>query len=145
MFQLLLLKKTISTQLVSLVSNTPKPDVNVKIEFDTDTEKFQQALNENFGRFKKLDSGKEREVSIMDLYRHMRGRLKCLISCKKPDQYILFQTVQIITCWISVCKFFSSRQCFCFCGLLTHIVLRTGSSISVSKFVSLSGISIPLG
>ena len=106
---MLLLKKNISTQLVSLINNTPKPEVNVKIEFDTDTEKFQKAVDENFGGFKKLDSGKEREVRVVDLHMHMRLRLKHLNSscCAKPDQYILFQNcTNYYLLHITVCNFF---------------------------------------
>lgn len=50
------------TQLLSLINNTPKPDVNIKIEFSTDDEKFQKGLDDNFGTFKKADD-KDLEVS----------------------------------------------------------------------------------
>ena len=59
-FQQLLLKKAINTQLLSLINNVPKPEVNVKIEFVTDAEKFEQAIKANFGTFKRVE---EKEAS----------------------------------------------------------------------------------
>ena len=54
-FQQLLLKKCITTQLLSLINNVPKPEVNVKIEFVTDPDKFKQAVKSNFGTFKRTE------------------------------------------------------------------------------------------
>ncbi|XP_060598394.1 B-box type zinc finger protein ncl-1-like isoform X2 [Ruditapes philippinarum] len=51
--QLLLMKKTISSQLLSLINNTPNPDVNVHIDFKTNSSEFEEAVKKTFGSFKK--------------------------------------------------------------------------------------------
>lgn len=51
--EILSMKKLIASQLLSLINNTPKPDVNINIEFLTDSEKFEHAVKEWFGTFKK--------------------------------------------------------------------------------------------
>lgn len=51
--QLMLLRKVIRTQLLQLINNTPNPDVNINIEFNTDSQVFQEALEKTFGSFKK--------------------------------------------------------------------------------------------
>lgn len=51
--EILSMKKLIASQLLSLINNTPKPDVNINIEFVTDNEKFETAVREWFGTFKK--------------------------------------------------------------------------------------------
>ncbi|XP_064608306.1 brain tumor protein-like isoform X2 [Liolophura sinensis] len=56
--QILLLKGLISTQLLSLINNTPRPDVNTTIEFYTDTARFEEAVKKNFGSFTKEDDHK---------------------------------------------------------------------------------------
>lgn len=54
--QLLLMKKTISSQLLSLINNTPNPEVNVNIEFKTDAADFETAVKKTFGSFKKEEN-----------------------------------------------------------------------------------------
>ena len=49
--ELLSLKKMIKMQLMSLINNTPKPDVNIKINFHTDQDKFEEAITRTFGSF----------------------------------------------------------------------------------------------
>ncbi len=58
--ELLSIKKLITMQLMSLINNTPKPDVNVKIEFTTDAAKFEEAINTTFGSFVKQDEGSQK-------------------------------------------------------------------------------------
>ena len=53
--QVVLLKKLISTQLLSLINNTPKPDVTINIEFKTDSNTFTEAMNKTFGSLVKED------------------------------------------------------------------------------------------
>lgn len=53
--QIIMMKKIISSQLLSLINNTPIPDVDITIEFHTDTEVFQQAVKKTFGSFSKAD------------------------------------------------------------------------------------------
>ena len=51
--QLMLMKKMILSQLLRLINNTPKPDVNINIEFHTDSKVFQDAVENAFGSFTK--------------------------------------------------------------------------------------------
>lgn len=51
--QLMLMKKMIMSQLLTLINNTPKPDVNISIEFHTDGKTFQHAVENTFGSFNK--------------------------------------------------------------------------------------------
>ena len=51
--QLLLMKKLVSSYLISLINKTPNPEVNINIEFKTDAALFQAAIKETFGSFKK--------------------------------------------------------------------------------------------
>ena len=53
--EILSMKKMIKLQLMSLINNTPKPDVNVRINFHTDQEKFEEAITKTFGTFVKLE------------------------------------------------------------------------------------------
>ena len=53
--EILSMKKMIKLQLMSLINNTPKPDVNVRINFHTDQEKFEEAITETFGTFLKVE------------------------------------------------------------------------------------------
>ena len=53
--ELLSMKKMIKLQLLSLINNTPKPDVNVRINFHTDQEKFEEAVTKTFGSFPKVE------------------------------------------------------------------------------------------
>lgn len=45
--EVLYLRKIIGIQLLNLINNTPKPDVNTSLEFVTDAEKFQSVLQVN--------------------------------------------------------------------------------------------------
>lgn len=67
--QLLLLKNIISTQMKSLMSSLPSVDVDVNIEFKTDTAKFEEALNKTFGHFKKEEENEETKVNCLKLFR----------------------------------------------------------------------------
>ena len=42
--EVLTLKKVVGTQLMNLINNTPKPDVNVALEFNTNFEKFTEVV-----------------------------------------------------------------------------------------------------
>ncbi|KAL1459096.1 hypothetical protein WDU94_011104 [Cyamophila willieti] len=48
--EILALKKHVSNQLLNLINNTPKPDVDVTFQFVTDGEKFKQAVKATFGK-----------------------------------------------------------------------------------------------
>ncbi len=48
-------KKLISSQLLSLINNTPKPEVNIKLEFQTNAQQFEDAITSAFGSFVKLE------------------------------------------------------------------------------------------
>ena len=47
------LEKYISKQLMMLINNTPKLDVTVNIQFDSDVSQFTEAMAKNFGTFRK--------------------------------------------------------------------------------------------
>lgn len=59
---LLLMKKVISNRLLSLMSLTPDPEVDVHIEFQTDNEEFEKSLKKTFGSFKKEDDDDDNKV-----------------------------------------------------------------------------------
>lgn len=58
--QLLLMKKVIISQLMSLLSTIPKSEVDVHIEFNTNAEEFEKAIKKNFGSFKKEEEEETR-------------------------------------------------------------------------------------
>lgn len=49
--EILTLKKVVGTQLLNLINNTPKPDVNVSLEFDTNFDKFAEVVKVSFITF----------------------------------------------------------------------------------------------
>ncbi|XP_039295126.1 brain tumor protein [Nilaparvata lugens] len=51
--EILSLRRCVSTQLLNLINNTHKPDVNVNIEFKSDMNKFTDAIQSTFGSFRK--------------------------------------------------------------------------------------------
>lgn len=64
--QLMLMKNMIATQLFTLIRNTPKPDVNISIEFHTNNEVFQKAVENYFGSFiKEIPREPERPSSSL--------------------------------------------------------------------------------
>lgn len=50
--EIMYLKKIVSTQLLNLINNTPKPEKNYSIEFESDFEKFEQTIKNVFGQFR---------------------------------------------------------------------------------------------
>uniref|UniRef100_A0A1B6H495 Uncharacterized protein n=1 Tax=Cuerna arida TaxID=1464854 RepID=A0A1B6H495_9HEMI len=54
--EVLCLRQLVSTQLLNLINNTPKPDVNTTLEFVTDMDKFTAAIQATFGHFRKPES-----------------------------------------------------------------------------------------
>nr|CAD7405060.1 unnamed protein product [Timema poppensis] len=50
--EVLALKKTVGAQLLYLINNTPKCNVNTAIHFDTDMSKFEDAVKATFGSFR---------------------------------------------------------------------------------------------
>uniref|UniRef100_A0A1B6L209 RING finger protein 207 n=1 Tax=Graphocephala atropunctata TaxID=36148 RepID=A0A1B6L209_9HEMI len=54
--EVLCLRQLVSTQLLNLINNTPKPDVNTTLEFVTDMDKFTSAIQTTFGHFRKQES-----------------------------------------------------------------------------------------
>ena len=81
-----MLKKAMCTQLLSLINNTPKPEVNVKIEFTTDADRFEAALKENFGAFKKVDGAKEAS-EVRTGTRRGRGRAEAKQRMVEEDSF----------------------------------------------------------
>lgn len=51
--QMLLVKQLITSQLMSLINNTPKLDVSVDIKFNANTDVFKEAAKKTFGSFAK--------------------------------------------------------------------------------------------
>lgn len=49
--EIMYLKKCVSTQLLNLINNTPKPEKSYSIEFETDYDKFEQTVKGAFGQF----------------------------------------------------------------------------------------------
>ncbi len=62
--EILSLKKTIARQLLSLINNSPKPDVDVRIEFLTDSQKFEDAMTDTFGSFAKKSTVTMKKILI---------------------------------------------------------------------------------
>lgn len=54
--EVLALRRVVGNQLLNLINNIPKPDININIEFITDMDKFKAALKASFGHFRKNDS-----------------------------------------------------------------------------------------
>lgn len=61
--EILSLKKFVGTQLLSLINNTPKPDISITMAFETDEKKFEEAVKETFGKIKKPEPPVKREDS----------------------------------------------------------------------------------
>jgi hypothetical protein len=55
---LLLMKKKISAQMLSLINNTPDPDVDISIKFKTNNKEFEEAVKKHFGDFQKKEECK---------------------------------------------------------------------------------------
>ena len=66
--ELLSMKKMIKLQLMSLINNTPKPDVNVRINFHTDQEKFEESITKTFGTFLKVEDEDQKVRQLYELY-----------------------------------------------------------------------------
>lgn len=49
--EIMYLKKCVSTQLLNLINNTPKPEKSFSIEFESDFEKFERTVRSIFGFF----------------------------------------------------------------------------------------------
>lgn len=50
--EVMYLKKLVSTQLLNLINNTPKPEKVYSLEFESDFEKFEQTIKSVFGSFR---------------------------------------------------------------------------------------------
>lgn len=50
--EVMYLKKIVSTQLLNLINNTPKPEKVYTIEFESDFDKFEQTMKNVFGQFR---------------------------------------------------------------------------------------------
>lgn len=50
--EIMYLRKTVGTQLMNLISNTPKTEGSYSVEFQTDFSEFEKVVKEAFGRFK---------------------------------------------------------------------------------------------
>ncbi|XP_046395805.1 B-box type zinc finger protein ncl-1-like [Ischnura elegans] len=61
--EILSLKGVVGAQLKNLINNTPKPDVNVSLEFETDMKKFEAAAKATFGNLKREVPGTPKGVS----------------------------------------------------------------------------------
>uniref|UniRef100_T1JAV6 Uncharacterized protein n=1 Tax=Strigamia maritima TaxID=126957 RepID=T1JAV6_STRMM len=57
--EVLSLKRIVGSQLLYLINNTPKPEVNICLEFMSDPEKFEDSVKMTFGYFKKDQQSKD--------------------------------------------------------------------------------------
>lgn len=64
-YELITLKQMISTQLLKLINNTPKPEVSFSIEFETDIDKFENSIKNSFGKFQTEDTRSESPVPTL--------------------------------------------------------------------------------
>ena len=62
--ELMSMKKLMASQLLSLINNTPKPEVNINIDFVTDNDRFDEAIKEHFGNFKKKQKNKAAMMQV---------------------------------------------------------------------------------
>lgn len=63
-----LMRKMISAQLMFLINNTPKPDININLDFHSETEAFQEAINKTFGSFVKEEPKPQLERPLSSLH-----------------------------------------------------------------------------
>ena len=75
--EILLVKRQITDQMLSLINNTPKPDLNVKIEFETDAEKFEEAVKSTFGNFKKQEVEKKVQDAVTNCKKNVDRFANC--------------------------------------------------------------------
>ncbi|XP_066998837.2 B-box type zinc finger protein ncl-1 [Anabrus simplex] len=61
--EILSLKRVVGAQLLYLINNTPKPEVNTNIEFMTDIDKFEAAVKATFGSFQTEVTSTPKETS----------------------------------------------------------------------------------
>ena len=59
--EMLAMKRLIANQLLTLINNTPKLDMTVKLQFRSDAEKFEQAIKDTFGQ---LNGEKKAEPEV---------------------------------------------------------------------------------
>lgn len=57
MAEVLAVKKQITRQMLKLINNIPTPHMNIKIEFISDTEKFERVMKSTFGYIQREDDG----------------------------------------------------------------------------------------
>ena len=62
--EIALMKKAVSSQLLSLINNTPNVEPNTKIVFETDATMFEVAVRETFGSIKKDEEVNVSGVSL---------------------------------------------------------------------------------
>ncbi|XP_046377272.1 B-box type zinc finger protein ncl-1-like [Haliotis cracherodii] len=63
--QMLLVKQLITSQLMSLINNTPKLDVSVDIKFNANTDVFKEAAKKTFGSFAKEEMKIDTQLSSL--------------------------------------------------------------------------------
>lgn len=64
--EMLAMKKIIADQLLSLINNTPKLDTNVQLQFNTDPEKFEQAMLKAFGNLTTSGESSQDEADMVE-------------------------------------------------------------------------------
>ena len=57
--ELLVMKKQITLQMLTLLNNIPRPEMNIKIDFLTDNDKFEAMVKAMFGHFRRDDKMKK--------------------------------------------------------------------------------------
>ena len=94
--QLMLLKKMIKSQLLYLINNTPKPDVNINIEFYTDTNVFQNAVEKSFGSFHKetIKVNKRFKTPFTLQNKHFRVFPRLSNFCRSPCEILRFVKIR---------------------------------------------------
>ena len=63
--QVLMMKKLITSQLLMLINNTPKPELNIKVEFVSNESSFEEAVRKHFGQLI-IKCGNEPEGKVED-------------------------------------------------------------------------------
>ncbi|XP_062577150.1 formin-J-like isoform X1 [Saccostrea cucullata] len=88
-----LMKKMISKQLMFLINNTPKPDIHINLDFHSDADAFEKAVDKTFGSFVKEEPKPQLERPLSSLHSSFENEGFSLPSgVLSPDQGIMRQT-----------------------------------------------------
>ncbi|XP_056010419.1 brain tumor protein-like isoform X3 [Ostrea edulis] len=88
-----LMKKMISSQLMFLINNTPKPDIHINLDFHSDSGVFEEAVKKTFGTFVKEEPKPQVERPLSSLHSSFENEGFTLPSgVLSPDQSLVRQT-----------------------------------------------------